>query len=196
MKLLFLPLILAAFSLTASATTVIADGGITGYQFGFSTTSDVLGFTPFTSSGQSVATITVGSMQGGVFNAFATSDATPPRFGEVGDLTGRWLGSAGDNSSAADAFNGQQVWFAITTTVGGQTYTGYFADMGTLFPTNAGGAGDDQLVLSNNLDTVAAASTGNWTIDQANQRVTLVIPEPSTALAGALGALLLLRRKR
>ena len=197
MKLLFpIALLSAALLSYASATTVIADGGTVGYQFGFTTTGDGLGFTAFTPTGPSAATITVGSIDAGVFNAFAPGDATPPAFGGTVNLSGRWLGSAGDNSTAADAFDGKQIWFAITTTVGGQTYTGYFADLATLFPENSGGAGDDVAVISNDLDTVSSISTGTWTIDSGSGRVTLAIPEPSAALAGGLGVLLLLRRRR
>ncbi len=194
MKLLLPFSLLSALLIShASATTVIADGGTVGYQFGFTTTLDGLDFTTFTSS---TASITVGMIEGGVFTAFAPGDTTPPTFGNAGLLAGRWLGGAGDNSSAADAFGNRQIWFAINTVIAGQSYTGYFADLGTLFPVNNGGAGDDTAVLSNDLDTVSSLSTGAWAIDAANGRVTLAVPEPSTALVGALGALALLRRRR
>jgi hypothetical protein len=195
MKLLFFALF-GAFCLNfASATTVIADGGLIGYQFGF-TTATGGDLTLFTGTGESSATIAVGTIEDDVFSVFAPSDVTPPTFGDSGLLVGRWSGSAGDNSSDADAFNNLQIWFSVTTTIGGQTYTGYFADLGVLFPVNDGGFADDAAVLSNDLDAVSPLSTGTWVIDSVNQQVRLVIPEPSAALMGAFGLLGLLRRKR
>lgn len=196
MKSLFLSLVGIACVSSASATTIIAAGGLDGYQFGFTTTDVAAGFTPLTASGDSTTTIAVGSFQDNIFNLFAPDDTTPPSLGNSGALVGKWSGNASDNSSAADAFAGSQIWFRITTTIGGQTYTGYFSDAGILFPANDGGFDDTQTVASYNLDTISPNSTGNWTIDPVNQQVSLAIPEPSISLLGALGFLCLLRRKR
>lgn len=196
MKLLSIALVLAGCISAASATTIIASGGLDGFQFGYTTSLSSPIATPFTRTGESMATIAVGSIQGNLFSEFAPSDTSPPAFGDSGLLVGKWLGSASDNSSAADAFSGLQIWFRVTTVIGGQTYTGYFSDAGLLFPTNDGGVADDQTVASYNLDAISPISTGNWQIDSGNGRVTLVIPEPSTSLLGALGALCVLRRRR
>jgi hypothetical protein len=196
MKSLYYLSLFAACVCSATATTVIAAGGLDGYQFGVTSSTSIPSFTPFTATGQSMATITVGAFNGGVFSAFAATDSTPPSFGSSGLLIGKWLGSASDNSSDADEFAGDQIWFRITTVVGGQTYTGYFADNGVLFPSNDGGLDDTQTVTSYSLDTISPNSTGTWTIDAANQQITLAVPEPSVSLLGGLGLVCLLRRKR
>jgi len=195
MKFSLFALIGALCVTSASATTIIADGGLVGYQFGFSTTTSGGDYNLFTRTGDSSATIVAGMFLNDIFVYFAPSDLTPPSFGDSGPMIGRWSGSASDTSSVADAFNNRQIWFSVTTTIGGQAYTGYFADLGVLFPSNDGGFSDDASVLSNNLDSVSPLSTGTWLIDSANQQVRLVIPEPSAALLGAIGLLGLLRRK-
>lgn len=196
MKFTFLFLSAALALVTgAGATTILASGGLDGRQFGYATSLNSLDFTVFTNSGQSMATIEVGSIESGLFSVFAPSDSTPISFG-AGIMAGRWLGDASTNDASADAFNGRQIWFSVTTTIGGQTYTGYFADSGLLFPQNDGGFSDDQSVASYNLDTISPMSTGDWSIDSANGRIVLIVPEPSAALLGAIGSLALLRRRR
>lgn len=193
MKYLSLAALAAVLISSASAATVTLTGGLNGLQFGYTTTLQNPTFVAFANSGQSLATISVGSFQGTVFSAFASADSTSPAFGS-GVMAGRWLGDASDNGPTADVFAGRQVWFQISTTFNGQTYTGYFADTGTLFPVNDGGVNDDITVDSRNLDTVSPNSTGTWIID--GSRVTLAIPEPSIALLGSIGVLALLRRRR
>lgn len=186
---------LIAVSSSLSATTVTASGGTTGAQF-ITTLGTFL--TPTNS------TVSVGFFEANIFTAFALADATPISFGTTASLTGRWLGNAADTSVAANAFNGKQIWFKIETTADGGGL-GYFSG-GQLFPANGAGVGDSITIAGSTLtQTNAALSTPgtagfvNQTTNPAtpNGRVTIgVVPETSTALLGALGALGLLRRRR
>jgi hypothetical protein len=185
-------ILFAAALVSANATTIAGSGGTAGSQF---VTSAGTFLTPTN------AAVQVGSFIDNVFTQFAIADATPISFGTTVSLQGRWLGNFSDNQALTAApFNGLQVWFKITTTAdgGGEAYFGSTSN----FPTNGGGVGDSLNVLGSTLTTfrdsvhpgtAAFAAGGGFT----NGSVTVgVVPEPSAALLGALGALGLLRRRR
>jgi len=194
MKSKIITLLAAAATMgAASATTILASGGITGAQF-----VDSLG-TILTSANTSVL---VGSMTGDIFTQFAVSDISPITLGTSGNLLGRWSSSFADTGSTANPFNGLPVWFKIITTAdgGGTAYLGSSLN----FPSNGGGVGDSVSVpassltsVNSNVSTLGTAVYNATTTTYANGFVTVgVIPETSTALLGALGALTLLRRRR
>jgi hypothetical protein len=178
----------------SNATTVTAGGGTTGAQF---VTSAGTFLTPTN------ATVEVGSLSGSIFTKFAVTDASPINFGTSVALTGRWLGNFADTSAAANPFNGLQIWFKVSTTADGGGLA-YFSG-GQLFPNNGGGVADAITISASTLTTInadlssvnSAAFQNNNVGTYPNGYVTIgVIPEPSAALLGALGALGLLRRRR
>ena len=177
-----------ALGSSASATTILADGGTLGAQFYTS------GGTILTATNSSFS---VGLWDGTTFTEFAPANntigiSTIP----VATFAGRWSGSAGDTSATANAFNGQQIWFRVETTADGGG-TAYLAGS-ALFPTNGGGVGDDRPVDSRTLLQLGAGSdAGSRAYDAGDGRIIVgVVPEPSIALLGALGVLGLLRRRR
>jgi hypothetical protein len=180
---------LFALSSIAGATTVTAGGGTGGAQF-------------YTSAGtiltSSNSTIRVGRFVADVFTPFGLSDPTPIAISTVAALAGRWSAGYTDNSATATDFNGAQIWFQVTTTAdngGTATFSG-----GQFFPNNAGGAADATTISSVTLTTLGAGSTaGSRAYEVGDGRIIIgvtAIPEPSTMLLGALGALGLLRRRR
>lgn len=197
MKLKLAVLAALAIGSVANATTITGSGGTAGAQF---VTSTGVFLTPTN------ATVQVGSFNTttNIFTQFAALDTTPINFGTSAALTGRWLGSFGDNSADANAFNGQQIWVRIAVDLGnGFTGTGLFGS--TLnFPANGGGVGDGLSLPGSSLTTFSESLSTAGTAGFApadggfvNGRVTIgVIPEPSTALLGLLGVAGLIRRRR
>lgn len=179
----------------SQAVVITASGGTTGAQFVTSVG------TLLTSTN---ASIEVGSLSGNIFTQFAVADLTQPAFGAAGGvLAGRWTGNATDNNNVtASPFNSAQIWFKVTTTADGGGVGYYGSSLN--FPVANAGVGDSLSVPASSLSTVnttlstdgvAAFQAANGTFP--NGFVTIgVIPEPSAALLGALGALGLLRRRR
>lgn len=196
MKHTLLTLGFATLALTgANATTVTATGGTTGAQF-ITSTGTIL-----TSGNTSIA---VGRLTGDVFTQFAPSDISPPTLGSAGALLGRWSGNAADASNVtASPFNGAVIVFRLTTTANGGGVA-YFSNPANVFPTANSGVGDNFNYSASALNTVNSLSSPNsaaFRNDNAaaypNGYVTVgVVPEPSAALLGAVGALGLLRRRR
>lgn len=179
----------AALIGSASATTITAGGGTGGAQF-------------YTSQGSiltnATTTFRAGTWNGSVFTAFGTADPTPIVISTVvPTLAGRWSAGFTDNNTVtASPFNGQVIWFEVTTTLDGGG-TAYFS--GTpVFPNTNNGVGDSLTYNSTSLLTLGTGSTAGSRAYQAGDgRIIIgVVPEPSVALLGALGALGLIRRRR
>ena len=173
----------------AAATVVVLGGGVDARPF-VSLTSGPL--TP------AVATLTVGAFNAGVFTPFASADATQPTFFNVGaddPGAGRWTGNAGDSSGSASPFNGLQIWFRLAYNGAGNSVV--LLTSPAVFPVNGGGVGDSITIDSRTLTIPGSfeGSLGGW-VDEANDRIVVFVPEPSTVLFGLIGGVALLRRRR
>jgi len=180
--------IAALFPAVASATTIFAGGGTLGRIF--QTSSGIL----LTNTNSS---IDVGKMQGSSFIEFAPNEISPIMIFTVSapQFHGKWSGAESDLTTAADAFNGETVWFRVSFNLGGDSGVAYFSS-GALFPTNSSGVGDSLTVNSTSLTTVGADSTTGSLIDTTNDIIVIGVPEPSSLLLGLLAGLPLLRRRR
>ncbi|WP_367870455.1 PEP-CTERM sorting domain-containing protein [Luteolibacter sp. Populi] len=170
----------------AKATTISLAGGVAGLMF---TTSEGQTLQPMAGVSLQVGRLNTTT---GVFTQFAPTDATPPSFGTTGNLAGRWLGNASDNTAAADAFNGAQMWFRV----GFFGSVSYFTGPSALFPTNASGAGDTLTFSSIGLTQFSLEWSSPGTAITNNQAIVPATPEPSALLLGVLGMVGLLRRRR
>lgn len=182
---------------SAGATSINAVGGSGSAQF---VTSTGVFLTP-----------TIASVQVGIFNSttnvftqFATGDLSPISFVTVPSLLGRWNGGFSDFTATANDFNGQPIWFRIAVDLGGgATGLAYFGST-SFFPTNGFGLGDNLNVFTSSLTSidVDASTPGSAAYIAPGDgflsgRITIgVVPEPSTALLGAIGAFCVLRRRR
>ncbi|WP_367870457.1 PEP-CTERM sorting domain-containing protein [Luteolibacter sp. Populi] len=169
----------------AHAATISLAGGAAGLSF---VTSEGAAIVPGATVSLQVGRLNTTT---GVFTQFAPTDATPPSFGASGTITGKWLGNASDNTAAADAFNGAQIWFQVKAFGG----TAYFTGPTALFPTNASGAGDTLTFSSVGLTQFSQEWSTAGTAINGTQAV-VGVPEPSALLLGALGMVGLLRRRR
>jgi PEP-CTERM motif len=178
----------AALSVSASATTVTAGGGTAGALF---FTSAGTGLTSTNSS------FSAGLWNGSIFTAFAATDVTPIAISTVASLANRWsAGFTDNNNTTSSPFNGQTIWFRVTTTADGGGVA-YFSGA-SVFPNANGGVADSATVDSRTLLTLGAGSTeGSAAYNSGTNRITIgVVPEPSTALLGLLGVAGLIRRRR
>lgn len=173
-------------SAVANASTISLSGGGTGRTF---VTSQ--GATIVPGSGVSLQVGLLNTLTG-AWTQFAPLDATAPTFVASGTLAGKWSGNASDNSSAADPFNGLQIWYRVTAGGG----TAFFTATGVNFPTNASGSGDTLTFSSANLTSFSTEWSSAGTSLTATQAIVGVVPEPSVALLGGLGLLALIRRRR
>lgn len=178
----------AALSVSASATTITAGGGTAGALF---FTSAGTGLTAANSS------FSAGLWNGTNFTAFGAGDATPIAISTVATLANRWsAGFTDNNNTTAAPFNGQVVWFRVTTTADGGGVA-YFSGA-SIFPNANGGVADSATIDSRSLLVLGAGSTeGSAAYNAGSNRITIgVVPEPSTALLGLLGIAGLIRRRR
>jgi hypothetical protein len=185
-KLVLLAMVAATCSL--KATTITAGGGTGGAQF-------------YTSAGSILTNLnssfSAGTWNGTAFTSFGAADPTPIAISTVASLAGRWsAGFTDNNNTTAGVFNGLPVWFRVTTTADGGG-TAYFSGA-SVFPNANGGVGDSLTVSSVTLTTLGAGSADFSRAYSASDSKIIVgvIPEPSAALLGAVGALGLLRRRR
>jgi hypothetical protein len=188
MKRFLLPIILAALAPASAFGTIVtaAGGGPTGWEF-YTSTGELLSPTN--------ASVAVGRMEGSSFIEFAPDDPTPITF-VTGTFAGQWTGFITDNSGAANAFDGQSIWFRIEADVSpGFSGVAYFSGA-LLFPVNNGGVGDQVVYNANALTTVGAESTAGSIIDSANGRIVVGVPEASSLSLAGLALLGMLRRKR
>lgn len=172
----------------ANATTITAAGGTGGAQF-------------FTSAGTMLTNInssfSAGLWDGTTFTVFGALDPSPIAISTNAALPGRWSGGFTDNNNTtASPFNGLAIWFRVTTTANGGGVA-YFRSTAT-FPNANGGFSDSINVSSVTLTTLGTGSSVNSRAYQASDGKIIigVVPEPSVALLGALGALGLIRRRR
>ena len=182
------PLLFAALVGSASATTVTAGGGTAGALF---FTSNGTGLTSTNSS------FSAGLWNGSLFTAFASADATPIAISTVGALANRWgAGFTDNNNTTAAPFNGETIWFRVTTTADGGGVA-YFSGA-SVFPNANAGVADSTTVDSRTLVTLGSGSTANSrAYESGDNRIIIgVVPEPSIALLGALGIFGLVRRRR
>lgn len=191
---------------SANATTISNGGGTSASLFVTST-----GVT-LTSTN---STFAIGTWNSGtsLFTQFALPavDTTPMVIGTT-VFAGKLTGNFSDNTAAATSFNNALIWYRVAVDLGGGT-TGiaYFtgADIGvtvpatsTKFPVNGFGASDSLAADTRNLTVLGLGSTAGSAAYSAagnavaNSIVIGVVPEPSAALLGAIGALGLLRRRR
>jgi hypothetical protein len=180
--------IFAALSGSLSATTVTAGGGVDGALF-------------FTSSGTGLTNLnssfSAGLWNGSIFTTFAAADPSPIAISTVLALANRWsAGFTDNNNTNATPFNGQAIWFRVTTTADGGGVA-YFSSA-TVFPNANGGVGDSTTVNSTTLVNLGAGSSvGSRSYSVNDNRIIVgAVPEPSVALLGALGMLGLVRRRR
>ena len=191
MKLKLITLVFLGLISSLSATTVTAIGGTAGALF--YTSNDTL----LTGGVSGNSTINAGLWDGTTFTVFAAADASPIGISANAALLGRWAGGYTDNNNVtASPFNGEAIWFRVTTTADGGGVA-YFSS-GALFPNANSGISDSISINSTALTTLGTGSSDNSrAFDSGDGRIIIgVVPEPSTALLGAFGALALLRRRR
>jgi hypothetical protein len=139
----------------------------------------------------------VGTWNGVTFSQFGATDITPITISTIASLAGRWSAGVTDNNNVTAApFNGATIWFKASTTADGGGFA-YFSGA-SVFPNANGGVGDSVTVSSLTLTTLGANSElGSRAYSADDGRIIVgVVPEPSSALLGAIGALGLLRRRR
>lgn len=175
---------------SANATTITAAGGTGGAQF--ITSTGVL----LTAANTEIS---VGTYSGSVFTAFSPADASPIDISTVDNPSffGKWAGDTSDISSAANAFNGAQIWFRVIWGLGEGQETVIYLSGGQIFPNNNNGVGDAIAINSNTLTILGAGSApGSAAYNSTTNQIVIGVPEPSAALLGLLGAVGLIRRRR
>jgi len=171
----------------SGATTITLAGGPAGPQF-------------LDNSGNPLATgsiVQVGSIFNGIFTQFDATDVTSQiGLGTVPTFAGRITGNASDNTAAADAFNGLEVFVRVVNSV--DNVEAFFNQSTPVnFPVNGGGVGDSANFVLNDIDSFDSDLTDAIVVfDDANNTITLGVPEPSTALLGLLGLTGILLRRR
>jgi Flp pilus assembly secretin CpaC len=125
------------------------------------------------------------------FNVFQTVNS-PTSGGTIGTITGSFTAVP----TNPELFNNRQIYFLVTHTTGaGAVEHGIFTTAaGTAFPPNAAAVVSTSVTLSSGASITPIA--GGGTVEGNNLQLVQVIPEPSTALLGLIGALGLLRRRR
>ncbi len=204
---LFLGLLLASFSAASAATINVggvfsATSGLVGVSASGSVLSDggyyigVGSFTsvPTISSDYSNLGAAVASM-----NVFASLTSPTATGNTKGTITGAFAATGGGNASL---FNGKQIYFVIGngSTVANSTDFAIFTTANnTSFPADVTGSGTAAVTFSSITNSVVLSNGGSEdAAGSARDQIKMVsaIPEASTALLGAIGALGLLRRRR
>jgi hypothetical protein len=123
------------------------------------------------------------------------------QIGSVFGNPGKLIGTDTDTSSAADFFNGKQVylWVFNAATAEEATEWGIYTATGAspawTFPTNGGGIGDLLTLSADAAQLTAVNGIGSVTADHL--QLVQAIPEPGTSLLfGAAGLFFLLLRRR
>lgn len=187
MKKLITSFVSIAYVMSASATTVNLAGSPTAVSF-FGSDGVALD-----SSG--VDTVTIVTYDSFSFSTGVGTGRSVFGTAEVGSVfgqLGKLKGGVSDNTAAADAFNGKNVYVELLDAGSSQTAVITSNDASWVFPTNAGGVGDTQNVVTAGVTFQvynANAVTGGYQ----------VVPEPSTyaMFAGALAlGYVMIRRRR
>jgi len=186
---------------------LLIDTAGTGFLNGYTATASATNaLTPKTDFATTGANLTVGSSFLGSYVAARLT--TGVAFGDTtiaGAITGF------DNNATYAGKNFAIVWFNTLTTAGAETvatastffgiarggdWTMPAANSGT-FSFGTAGSSLDQITLANGGSGLASTTVAGQTVSFATAGTTLkFVPEPSAALLGAVGALVLLRRRR
>jgi len=186
---------------------LIIDTASTGFLNNYTATATALNaLTPKTDFSTTGANLTVGSSFLGSYVAARLTSTVA--FGDA-SMSGALTGF--DNNATYAGKNFAIVWFNTLTTAGAETvatastffgiarggdWTMPAANSGT-FSFGTAGSSLDQITLANGGSGLASTTVAGQTVSFATAGTTLkFVPEPSAALLGAVGALVLLRRRR